>query len=257
MPPRIFTAIFGQFDRNAATLIKLQPTEEAERMINAMGGEEATYNLSTDAFAKGDFVWSCQLADYLVKAHGVPKNRQLKANCLRQIAYRATATNTRSWYLSQALELEGKTAILKSVPAAPAAVATNLADYVDFYRVRVSPERSADTDKVLALQFDNGRRYALHIRRSIVDFVPDLSADTRAPDVTVSMTPATWAQLFNNLAEPSALIDRGDIKVVQGDPSKVKELFAMFDPVFDWKNDKALQALAEMLKANSDLDFGP
>jgi alkyl sulfatase BDS1-like metallo-beta-lactamase superfamily hydrolase len=39
MPPRIFTAIFGQFDRNAATLIKLQPTEEAERMINAMGGE--------------------------------------------------------------------------------------------------------------------------------------------------------------------------------------------------------------------------
>jgi alkyl sulfatase BDS1-like metallo-beta-lactamase superfamily hydrolase len=257
MPPRIFTAIFGQFDRNAATLIKLQPTEEAERMINAMGGEGATYNLSADAFAKGDFVWSCQLADYLVKAHDVPKNRQLKANCLRQIAYRATATNTRSWYLSQALELEGKTAILKSVPAFPAAVATNLADYINFYRVRVNPERSADTDKVLALQFDNGRRYALHIRRSIVDFVPDLSAYTRAPDVTVSMTPGTWTQLFNNLAEPSALIDRGDIKVVQGDPSEVKQLFSMFDPVFDWKNDKALKALAEMLKANSNLEFAP
>jgi hypothetical protein len=36
-----------------------------------------------------------------------------------------------------------------------------------------------------------------------------------------------------------------------------KQLFSMFDPVFDWKNDKALKALAEMLQANSNLEFAP
>ena len=43
MPPRNYTAIFGQFDRDAAHLIKLHPTEEAERMVQAMGGADATY----------------------------------------------------------------------------------------------------------------------------------------------------------------------------------------------------------------------
>ena len=188
----------------------------------------------------------------MVKANDAEKNRQLKANCLRQMAYRALSTNTRSWYLSQALELEGKVAVIKSVPAVPAAVNSNLADYVNFYRVRVSRDRSAETDKMLGLQFDGDRAYGLHVRRSVVDFVPDLAASERKPDVTVSMTPEVWTAVFNNLADPADLIDKGSIKVVQGDADEAKSLFAMFDPVYDWKNDKALQAIAEKIKGNLD-----
>ena len=187
-----------------------------------------------------------------LKADDVEKNRQLEANCLRQMAYRALSTDTRSWYLSQALELEGNTPIIRSVPAVPAAVSTNLADYVNYYRVRVSPDRSAETDKMLGLQFDGDRAYGLHVRRSVVDFVPDLAASGRKPDVTVSMTPEVWTAVFNNLADPADLIDKGSIKVVQGDAAEAKSLFAMFDPVYDWKNDKALQAIAEKIKGSFD-----
>ena len=39
-----------------------------------------------------------------------------------------------------------------------------------------------------------------------------------------------------------------------GDAAEAKELFAMFDPIYDWKNDKALQALAEMIKAKDNVE---
>ncbi|MEP9353295.1 alkyl sulfatase dimerization domain-containing protein [Xanthobacter sp. KR7-65] len=249
MPPRIFTAVFGQFDRDSAHLIKLHPTEEAERMVLAMGGPEATFAKASKAFDDGDYLWAAQLSDYLVKADGNPKYRQLAANSLRQMGYRAVATNTRSWMLSEALALEGKTAIITAVPAVPAAVDGFLADYVDYYRVRVSAERSANTDKLMGLQFGDNRSFGLHVRRSLVDFVPDLSKAGRTPDVTVEMTPATWTLVFNNQADPAALIDKGDIKVTRGSGGDAKALFGMFDPIYDWQNDPALVALAKKLEA--------
>ena len=135
------------------------------------------------AYRAGDYLWSCQIADYVLKANDTQKNRQLKANCLRQMGYRALSTNSRSWYLSQALELEGKTAILKSAPAFPDAVKANLADYVNFYRVRVNAERSANVDKVLGLQIDGKNNFALHIKRGVVYFASDTSASSRKPEI--------------------------------------------------------------------------
>ena len=191
----------------------------------------------------------------IVKAADTPENRQLAADCLRQVAYRALSTNTRSWYLSDALRSKARPRSSTSVPAIPAAVDSNLSDYVNYYRVRVNADRSADTDKLLGLQFDDGRAYGLHVRRSLVDFVPDLSGVERAPDVAVSLTPETWTLVFNNLADPAALIDAGEISVVQGDAADAKALFGMFDPVYDLRqNDPALKALGEMLQAGATAD---
>jgi len=104
-------------------------------------------------------------------------------------------------------------------------------------------------DKVLGIQFDKDHRYALHIKRSVVYFIPDLPASSLKADVTVSMSPETWTAIFNNTAAPSELIKKGTVKVVKGKTSEVKKLFSLFDPVYDWKNDKALQKVAEMLNA--------
>lgn len=85
--------------------------------------------------------------------------------------------------------------------------------------------------------------------------MPDLDAYAHKPDVTVSMTPEVWTMVFNNLADPAALIDKGTIEVVQGDAVEAKELFAMFDPIYNWKNDKALKALAETIKAKDNVEL--
>ncbi|MBO9695244.1 MAG: hypothetical protein J7499_03515 [Sphingopyxis sp.] len=243
MPARIYDALFGPFDGNAAHLNRLHPQDEATRMIDAMGGASAVADKVRTATQKGDYLWACQLADYLVRVDDRAETRALKADCLRAMGQRALATNSRSWYLTQARELEG-TPVLKVVPANPGAVASQLADYVDYYRIRISPERSADVDRLIGLRFGPDQFYGLHIRGGVVDFIPALGSYPRKPDVLIESTAANWAKLYNNLSDPAAMIDSGALKLVAGDADEAKRLFALFDPIYDWKNDPALLALA-------------
>ena len=192
----------------------------------------------------GDYLWSCQLADYLVRADGSAANRQRKAACLREMGYRALATNSRSWYLSQARALEGTTPLLVAAPVPPAAIASQLADYVDYYRIRINAERSAETDRLIALDFGEGGTHGLHIRGGLVDFLPALDGAGRPADVEIELTAESWARIYDNLADPAVLIDSGAIRVVRGSAADAKQLFALFDPVYDWKGDPALRALA-------------
>ena len=247
MPPRIYHALFGQFDRNAASLNRLHPLEEAQRLVHAMGGPAAVYAKAHTAHQDGDYLWACQLADYLVKASDNATHRQLKANCLREMGYRALAQHSRSWYLSQALALEEKVHIIKAVPARPGDVVRHLADYVANYGVRINAARSATTDQVLGLRFGNDQAFALHVRHGLADFAPTLEAARRQADVVVELTPAVWAEVYNNRTDPAALIDSGEIQVVHGAVAAAKALFALFDPVYDWQHDKALHDIAAQL----------
>ncbi|WP_138440487.1 alkyl sulfatase dimerization domain-containing protein [Marinobacter alexandrii] len=247
MPPRIFAAIFGSFDGDAAFLNKLHPDTEAQRMLSAMGGEQATYDKAKNAYNQGDYLWSCQLASYLVRAKATQQNRQLKADCLRAMGQRALSTNSRSWYLSQARDLEGKTHVADTTPAAPQAIAGSPGLYVDYYRVRINPNRSSDTEALLALKIGD-QTFGLDIRRGVANYrSPEKMADA-SPDATLTMAPETWALLFNNLAAPATLAEQGKLSVA-GDGL---ELLGLFDPIYDWQNDPSLKTVTEIFSKAND-----
>ncbi|MHC8493089.1 alkyl sulfatase dimerization domain-containing protein [Thalassospira sp. SM2505] len=250
MPPRIYTAIFGQFDNNRVeTLNKLHPAEEAARMIDAMGGEVATQQKAQQAYQDGDYLWSAQIAGYLVANNNTGTNRQIKADALRQMAYRTTSTNSRSWYLSDALALEGKVAIISAVPADAASVKSNLGDYVNYYRVRINPERSATTNQLLTLDFGKGQHFGLRIRESLVDFISEPAKEQANSDLAISLSPEDWTVIYNNLASVDDLIEQGAIKITKGSRADIVAWFGQFDPVYDWQNDPALRALKAQMTA--------
>lgn len=249
MPPRIYNAIFGQFDGNAARLNRLHPADEARRMVEAMGGSRAVARHIARAMKSGDYLWACQLADYLQRTADTPGNRQRKAGCLREMGYRTFSTNSRSWYLSQARALEGTTPLLSVVPIAAASIINRPGDYVDYYRIRISAERAAEVDQLMVLRFGPEQAYGLHIRGGLADFIPDPASIGRnnigrPADLIIELTPQSWAMIYNNRADPAMLIDQGTIKIVQGSPEQAKQFFSLFDPVYDWSGDPALQALA-------------
>nr|WP_319556655.1 alkyl sulfatase dimerization domain-containing protein [uncultured Vibrio sp.] len=247
MGPRIYTALFGQFDRNAAHLNKLHPQDEATRMIAAMGGEKDVYNLAKTAFDNGDYLWSAQLSDFLVKTNPTKENKELKADALEQMGYRATSTNSRSFYMAQAAELRGEVNIIKNVPALPAAIMENINDYVDYYRIRINPERSGDTEATIKFDFGDNHVYGLEISRAVVNYLDNAEMSKAKSDVTVQMKPEVWAEIYNNIATFDDLLKAGKVKVTQGGNAKASQLMGLFDPIYDWKNDKGLQDLAKML----------
>jgi alkyl sulfatase BDS1-like metallo-beta-lactamase superfamily hydrolase len=120
--------------------------------------------------------------------------------------------------------------------------------YVDAYRVRVSPERARETDALLELHFgDDAGTFALHVRRGVVDFVATADDYARAPDVRVELTPALWARVFDDEVDPAEAVRDGRIRVLAGSAERAAEIFSLFDPVYDWKNDTALQMLRRRL----------
>lgn len=249
MPPRIYTALFGQYDRNAAHLNKLHPKDEAMRMVSAMGGEDKTYKIAKQAFDNGDYLWSAQVSDYLVQSNPNKKNKELKADALEQMGYRATSTNSRSFYLAQAAELRGQVNIIKNVPSAPASIVQNINDYVDYYRIRINPERSDNTEATIKFDFGGDHVYGLEISRAVVNYLDNAEVSKAKSDVTVQMKPEVWAEIYNNLATFDDLLKDGKVKVIQGSNAKASQLMGLFDPIYDWKNDKGLQDLLKMLSS--------
>ncbi len=104
---RYYAQALHFFGNDSVDLHPLPRNLEAQKMVAAMGGVQKVKNEAEKAYKAGDYQWSAQLATYAIRV-GDAGAKQIKANALRAMAQVATASNTRNWYLTHALVLEGK-----------------------------------------------------------------------------------------------------------------------------------------------------
>jgi len=228
-PPAIFYNTVGWYDNDAANLKPLTPADEARRLVPLIGGRAKVLAAAKEALDDKEYAWAAKLANqvYLIDKED-KEARQLKADALRQMAYVSTGANDRAHLMSQALALEGKTTIARLVPPPTESIVADPTRFVDFFRVRIDPAKSGDTNQFLLFEFDDGSRAGLHIRRAVAEFVPDPDVYQRRPDVTLAMKRETWARLYLSQELPEDLIRRGDIEV-QGDAADAARVINLFD----------------------------
>jgi alkyl sulfatase BDS1-like metallo-beta-lactamase superfamily hydrolase len=227
--PAIFYQTVGWYDNDAANLKPLAPVDEARRLVPLMGGREKVLAAAKAALDKKEFAWAAKLVNQLYLIDNQDKQaRQLKAECLRQMAYVSTGANDRAHLMSQALALEGKVKIARLIPPPPEAIVATPATFVDYFRVRIDPEKSGTTDKLIRFEFADSTKAGLHVRRAVAEFVPDPDKYQHKTDVTVSMSGETWGKLYLSLATPEDLIKKGEIKV-KGDATEAARLLNLFD----------------------------
>ena len=228
-PPAIYYQTVGWYDNDAANLKPLAPADEARRLVPLMGGRAKVLAAAKKALDDKEYAWAAKLANQLYLIDKQDKDaRQLKADALRQMAYVSTGANDRAHLMSQALALEGKTTIARLIPPTPESVAADPARFVDYFRVRIDPEKSDDTNRLILFEFADGSKAALHIRRAVAEFVPDPKAYERKADVTLSMTGQTWATLYLSQELPQDLMKSGKIEV-RGDAAEAARLISLFD----------------------------
>jgi len=228
-PPAIYYQCVGWYDNDAADLKPIAPEDEARRIVPLMGGRSKVLAAATDALKKKEYAWAAQLVNYLYRLDPQDKEvRKIKAEALRQMAYVSTGANDRAHLMSQALALEGKVKIPRLVPPAPEAIIVSPTTYVDYFRVRIDPEKSGETDKVLRFNFAKGKSAGLHVRRAIAEFILSPDKYDRKPDVTLAMSEETWVKLYVSQATPEDLIKSGEIKVT-GDAAEATRLINLFD----------------------------
>jgi len=228
-PPAIYYQTVGWYDNDAANLKPLAPVDEARRLVPLMGGREKVLAAAQAALDKKEFAWAAKLVNqlYLINNQDM-EARQLKAECLRQMAYVSTGANDRAHLMSQALALEGKVNIARLIPPPPEAIVATPTKFVEYFRVRIDPEKSGTTDKLIRFEFANGTKAGLHVRRAVAEFVTDPDKYQHKTDVTVNMSGETWCKIYLSQATPEALIRKGEIKV-DGNATEAAQLLNLFD----------------------------
>jgi alkyl sulfatase BDS1-like metallo-beta-lactamase superfamily hydrolase len=227
--PAIYYQAVGWYDNDAANLKRVAPADEARRIVALIGGRTKVLAAAANALEKKEYAWAAQLVNYLYRIDPQDKEaRTLKAETLRQMAYVSTGNNDRAHLMSQALALEGKVTIPRLIPPPPAQISASPTTFVDYFRVRIDPLKSDETDSFVRFDFADGTSAGLHIRRAIAEFVALPDAYHRKPDVIVSMSGETWATLYLSQATPEDLIKSEDIKVT-GDSAEASRLINLFD----------------------------
>jgi len=227
--PAIYYQTVGWYDNDAANLKPLAPVDEARRLVPLMGGREKVLAAAKAALGKKELSWAAKLVNQLYLINNQDKEaRQLKAECLRQMAYVSTGANDRAHLMSQALSLEGKVDIARLIPLPPEAIAAAPATFVDYFRVRLDPDKSDTTNKLIRFEFPDGTKAGLHVRRAVAEFVHDPDSYQNKTDVTLSMSGETWAELYLSQATPEDLIEKGELKV-KGNATEAARLLNLFD----------------------------
>ncbi len=237
-PAAIYQYVIGWFDGDVTKLFAIAPKDEAERMVALMGGKNKVIKSAQKALDAKEFAWGAQIIQYVYLLEPEDKKvRSLKAELLRQMAYRTSGSIARAFLMTEALTLEGKTDYPKLVPPSAETIASSPETFVDYFRVRIDPKKSEDTDKVVEFVFtDKGNlAVALHVRRGIAEYIPVPADYLKKSDYVIKLDSETWASLYLNSVSLSDSIDSGKVTLT-GDKKEVAGIFEMFDEFKPTKN---------------------
>jgi len=232
-PPYISNYAIGWFGRDVTTLNRIAPQQQAEKIVQGFGGVDAVKKAVAASIENDELAWAAELGGYLIKvAPQDQEAKQLTANALRQMGYNTMATIPRSWYLTRALALEGKTQIPVAMHGDTSSVMGSPPDtYVSQLRVRLDPRESLGKNQLLAITLagTDAPEMALHVRGGVAEFIPDTSKYLRKADMSITMPLEAWAGYYVGDITLAQLLQHKDVKT--SNREQVAAFFSMFDQV--------------------------
>lgn len=194
---QIYNGLVGWFGNDSVELHALPRARANDRWVELAGGVKRVLEQARAAFEKREFAWCAEMATAVLASQpGSAAARQIKADSLRAMGQVTTAANTRSWFLTQARELEGLTDTFQlPVCFVNATTVTQLppVTYVNALRFKLPPDLSADGAKLVRLTLAGSSSFDLHLRNGIVE-VREAMPQTAA-DCEIELTFADWARL--------------------------------------------------------------
>lgn len=225
-PLHLYHHVFGWFDGDAASIHRMPAAEEAARIVKGFGGADTMFKQYQEAMQQGDLVWASRLAGWLLATE--PANtsyRQAQADVLRQIAYRSPGTIARHFCLTQALEMENAIKPVRSVlPSIQAILAVEPGRYINFFRIRLDPQKSGDTRRRLSIHIsDKNSHHTLELRHGVCEYLD--GGDASAPQLSLSH--ADWARFYVGEARLQDLLANGAAQANR--PQEVLQFIDCFD----------------------------
>ena len=201
---------------------------ESQKIVEAFGGADAVVEAAGAALDDAQYAWAAH-ARVVRAGRGRGKRRRAcrQGAGVPQDGQVTFATNTRHYYLTKALELEGKLDIPTSIPfnasKLPVAKRTLL---LDILRTSLDYELAQGVEKSLNVTFtDEGLTNGLAVGNCVAQVV---EGGVDAPDVELKMAYPTACAVIAGTLKLDDAIAAGDVEVV-GDQAELTSLRELFE----------------------------
>jgi linear primary-alkylsulfatase len=209
--------------------------------VDGLGGIDQTLLKVREAIEKGKDQWASELATYVLKVD--PLNREaklLKVHALRVAGQRMPAADGRHWYLTTALELEGKIKIdpNKFAVTSPQQLAALPVDnLLEILATKVDPVKAEGVNKTLAISIsDIGKNYILHVRNDVLAVTKDTIPQKSESDMSLSLDLETYKSLVNGSQKVVDVVKTGKANF-EGNINDLEMFIAILDPLFVYEKE--------------------
>ena len=232
---QIYTGYLGWFEADPTFLDPLPRAERSKRYVELMGGRDAVVAAARKAFESGEHQWCAELLTYVIRVNKADAEaRKLKADALRELAYKTENTNWRNWYITSARELDGTlnkqiaSATTASLAAPDILRQLPLGKFFDAMSVRLDPVKSRDARLTVAFRVtDANQTYAVEVRRGVAQIH---EGQPPKADVTLSFTTALMQRIIARQTTFLGAYQAGEVKV-EGNALLLARFYGFFDPL--------------------------
>lgn len=221
----IYDGLIGWFGNDVTECHRLTPIYEAEKMVEAFGGESNALQIAQKALEKDEYIWAAQVSGYIYRAN--EKNeaaKKVKMQALRMIARITPASGTRTFYMTQVLTMEGKVNPLdfKEKPSKEVILSLPFDTFIKLLRFKMDQKKIVNIDKVVTFEFtDIKKSTSLHIRQGVVENLEE----TDHTDVKISMTFETFSDVIVG-ESLTKKVEQGLVKV-EGEVNTCMDVIAL------------------------------
>ena len=214
---QVYNGNIGWFDGDVYEINPLAVREEAERVVQAMGGRAAVDKLAAQAVADGGLAnwrWGLKLTSLLLQLDPAdPAARKARATAARALGQRTDSANARGFYITEALQMEGgmqfegQSLTIDAIrrflgtPTAQALVAASVDENLQFVRYLVDPRKAEGLRQTFTLAVEGDSRIRHMELRNGVMVISDSAA---ASPTHVKLTRQELAAFVLGTRAPSA-----------------------------------------------------
>ncbi len=191
----------GWFGGDVYEINPLSLREEARRTVDAMGGAAAVRKAAAAAERKGGFAnwrWSLKLTSLLLRLDPADASaRKTRAAAARAMGQRTDSANARGFYITEALQLEGRMLAggrpvtlgeiraFVGTPSAEQLVAATVEENLQFVRYLVDPRKAEGKRQAFTIAAEGDARIRrLELRNGVLVITP--ATGKGSPHVEVS-----------------------------------------------------------------------
>ncbi len=232
---QIYQGYLGWFAGDPTLLDPTPRVEQSKRYVELMGGRDAVVKAAKAAFEKGEHQWTAELLTHVIRTNKDDQEaRKLKADALRQLAYKTPNSNWRNWYITSARELDGTlnkavaAGSMSSLAAPEIMRQLPISKFFEAMTVRLDPVKSADAHLTVVFRItDTGETFALEVRRGVAQVHESMPTKV---DATLSISLATMQKLIARQLTLVGALQSGEVKI-QGNMALLTRFYGFFDPL--------------------------